>query len=167
MASYSWSITDKSLLQQVKSAKNGKMFKSPLFNAFNHRWYLKLAPNYEVAKQGTVQFWLYMVDMPLKVQYLRLDRTQSFIEGDYCDEGFVNTIKQDQLAASSWPNDAVKPGDLQKHDRLTFKVEFDILAAYDQDDKDILNLFQSDEMKNDDEGLRKENESLKVESLCA
>ena len=165
MASYTWNITDKALLQQVKTAKNGKEFESPLFNAFNHRWYLRLAPNGTSSKkQGNVLLWLHIASLSPKVQSLRVRRTQSFVEGDFSDD-HTETLKQDDMYVASWSIGAVKTADLQKHNQLTFKVEFDILGANDQDDKSIMRQFQASEMKIDDEGLRKEKESLKVESL--
>eukprot|EP01083_Nonionella_stella_P296174 1006234_1 len=43
--SYTWNIADSTLITQIKTAKQGQKFRSPVFSMFHFRWYLELWPN--------------------------------------------------------------------------------------------------------------------------
>eukprot|EP01083_Nonionella_stella_P123770 373142_1 len=83
MSTYTWKITDPSLVQSMKNAKIGAEWKSPRFSIGGFSWYLELCPNgYSNDDKGHVQLFLGLAFLPPKVKSLRIGKEFRLIETD-------------------------------------------------------------------------------------
>eukprot|EP01083_Nonionella_stella_P128898 390699_1 len=87
MSTYTWKITDPSLVRQMKNAKNLSSWKSPPFSAGGFRWYLVVYPN------GCVEKWQGYVDLCLKIACLppKVKSIQVGYELRVIETGTLNT----------------------------------------------------------------------------
>jgi len=145
MASFSWSITDESTIRQIKSAKVARSFQSQTFTAFGHQWFLKLYPSGSGKEIPGTQLFLYVAALSPKVKSLRIRRKLCFkdVSREYIYRN--NTLTHDRMYANSWimfSGCYIKLSDIQKLDRLTLTVDFDLIGALDQDNNSILGQFK-------------------------
>eukprot|EP01084_Bolivina_argentea_P069397 126276_1 len=78
---YQWQITDPSMVQQMKNAKNTKRWCSPIFSASGFRWKLDVCPNGNlVDNKGCVNFFLRLVFLPPKVKSIVVAFTYGLLE---------------------------------------------------------------------------------------
>eukprot|EP01083_Nonionella_stella_P179696 638793_1 len=148
--SYTWNIVDPTLITQIKAAKQGQRFKSPIFSMFNFRWFLELYPNGSSTNRiGKTQMFLELVALSDKVKSLRINRKYTFAELDVLLDS-SRTLSHKQMGCASWPVGTVKTQDLQKCTQFTFKVDVELYVVFDKDDNDITNRYlQHEEIKTD------------------
>eukprot|EP01083_Nonionella_stella_P123908 373707_1 len=148
--SYTWNITDPTLITQIKTAKPGTSFKSPVFSLLNLRWLLEVCPNGQNAKSsGTASIFLTLLALSDKVKSIRINRKYTLAELDVLHDS-NKTLTHEHMACASWPKVTVKTQDLQKCTQFTFKVDVDLYAVFDKDDNDITNRYlQTEEIKTD------------------
>eukprot|EP01083_Nonionella_stella_P282587 961555_1 len=149
--SYTWTITNGMLMEQIKSANNGQAFKSPVFTMFNFRWYLQVFPNGQSSISiGKSKLYLYLTALPPKIKSIRIIRRYSFAELNVCAIDQGSTITHEKMYAIGWRSGIVTLQDLQKCRKFTFKVDVELLAVFDKDDSDITNRYlQHEEIKTD------------------
>eukprot|EP01083_Nonionella_stella_P123869 373542_1 len=134
--SYTWNITDQTVITQIQTAKPGQQFKSPVFCMFNFRWYLELFPNGSSDKSvGKTQIYLTLVALSKKVESIRINRKYTLVELGAVSEA-VHTLTHEKIYALSWPANTVSAPELQKCRQFTLKVDVDLHAVFDQDDND-------------------------------
>eukprot|EP01083_Nonionella_stella_P216355 777822_1 len=148
--SYTWNIADPTLITQIKAAKQGQRFKSPLFSMFNFRWFLELYPNGSSADLvGKTDIFLTLVTLSPKVKSIMIERKYTLTELDKRGE-FTETLTHDDMYSASWVEGTLKTQDLQKCTQFTFKVDVELHAVFDKDDNDITNRYlQHEEIKTD------------------
>eukprot|EP01083_Nonionella_stella_P282586 961554_1 len=137
--SYTWNIVDPTLITEIKTAKPGQKFRSPIFSIFNFRWFLELFPNGQSANSlGITKIFLRLVALSAKLKSLRINRKYTFTELDVLHDT-SRTLSHTQMGCASWPAGIVKTKDLQKCTQFTFKVDVELHAVFDKDDNDITN----------------------------
>eukprot|EP01083_Nonionella_stella_P216356 777827_1 len=142
--SYTWNIADPT---QIKTAKQGQRFKSPLFSMFNFRWFLELYPNGSSADLvGKTDIFLTLVTLSPKVKSITIERKYTLTELDKRGE-FTETLTHDDMYSASWVEGTLKTQDLQKCTQFTFKVDVELHAVFDKDDNDITNEYLQNAME--------------------
>eukprot|EP01083_Nonionella_stella_P216357 777828_1 len=136
--SYTWNIADPTLITQIKAAKQGQRFKSPLFSMFNFRWFLELYPNGSSADLvGKTDIFLTLVTLSPKVKSITINRKYTLVELDASCNAYTETLTHDDMYSASWVEGTLKTQDLQKCTQFTFKVDVELHAVFDKDDNDI------------------------------
>eukprot|EP01083_Nonionella_stella_P282585 961552_1 len=148
--SYTWNITDQTLVTRIKTAKPGQKFKSPVFTMFNFRWFLVLWPNGQTKKStGKTQIYLTLVTFSGNVKSMRVARKYTFVELDVVREA-INTVTHKHMYTTVWPAGSVNFQDIQNCSQFTLKVDVELFAVLDKDDNDITNRYlQNEEVKTD------------------
>jgi len=156
MASITWSIRDESTVQQIKSANVGRCFQSQTITAFGHQWYLELYPNGSGQDRlGETELFLEVAVLSPKVKDLKL-RYKLCLRANSKEQTLPTTLKRllnsvlhtectlthEKMVTQTWLDGSVKLSDIQKLDRLTFTVDFDLIGARDQNDQSILGKFK-------------------------
>eukprot|EP01084_Bolivina_argentea_P199507 341383_1 len=127
MQSFQTSITDPETLHNIKFV-NGLCFSSRIFCMHGLKWFLKI-----LNKDGTIQFYIYLISLPSKVKSITIFRKQSFQEGQI---HYENQYKFDAKSMSwGWSDSQAKQSatNIQKYSKLTFKLESELLGVEDID----------------------------------
>eukprot|EP01083_Nonionella_stella_P128901 390703_1 len=86
MSTYTWKVTDPSLVQQMKNAKNKAKWKSPTFSAGGFRVYLNVYPSGSIKSLvGYVNVYLNLACLPPKVKSIQIGYELRLIEADTVD----------------------------------------------------------------------------------
>eukprot|EP01084_Bolivina_argentea_P026952 50102_1 len=113
MQSYTWKITDATLLKQMKSAANGNGFNNPTFTLFNLRWYLDFYPNGEAeSSKGCCNLFLKLVMLPKKVSEIVLRRKLTNQESGRFSE--IQTSFKEGDTSTGWCDSKLKTNKIQK-----------------------------------------------------
>eukprot|EP01084_Bolivina_argentea_P262456 443837_1 len=113
MESYTWKITDKTLIRQIKTAKEGQAFYSPDFRLFNLTFELKLYPNGQNSKErGNVLIFLYICGLSPKVDSINMKRRYTFVEVNATHD-YNSKITKQNMCSYSWPFEHVKTSNIQ------------------------------------------------------
>eukprot|EP01083_Nonionella_stella_P282589 961557_1 len=149
--SYTWNIVDPTLITEIKTAKPGQKFRSPIFSIFNFRWFLELFPNGQSANSlGITKIFLTLVALSPNVKSITINRKYTLVELDASCNAYTYTVTHDNMYSASWPVGSVMFQDLQKCKKFTFTVDVDLYAIFDKDDSDITNRYlQHEEIKTD------------------
>eukprot|EP01083_Nonionella_stella_P123907 373706_1 len=141
---YTWNITDPTVIQQIKTAKPGQLFKSPVFTMFNFRWILELYPNGHASEYiGEAQVFLELIGLSEKIKSVGIGRQYTLEELDACYH--TNRVfTHENMSGGTWSTGTVTTQDLQKCIQFTFKVNADLHAVFDKDDNDITSSFSND-----------------------
>eukprot|EP01084_Bolivina_argentea_P036042 66708_1 len=146
MQSYTWKITDATLLKQMKCAANGKCFNSPTFTLCNLRCYFDFYPNGgRKSAEGSCDLYVILVMLPTNASKIVLRRKLTNQESGRFSLT-KTTLTQDD-ASTGWPSGRLKTNEIQKFNTLTFTVDLEMLGVSDQDGNDITNQYLS---KNDE-----------------
>eukprot|EP01083_Nonionella_stella_P029019 79979_1 len=106
-SSYTWRITDETLITQMKNAKRNQSFLSPSFRLFNLTFQLEFFPNGQTKTKGNVELFLMICGLSPKVHSINMWRKSSFVEVDV--EDARNTeITREQMYCPSWLTGHVK-----------------------------------------------------------
>eukprot|EP01083_Nonionella_stella_P272332 923405_1 len=122
MSTYTWKMTDPSLIRSMKHAKNGSQCKSPIFSIGGFRWYLDVFPNgHNKDHNGYVQLYLNLAFLPPKVKSICIGRECRLIETDTIDNR-NNTYEKDGMGWG-WPFKRLETEKLQNLTTFTFSAE--------------------------------------------
>ena len=140
MESYTWKISDPSLVKHLRAAEDCQEFFSPTFSMFNMRWQLKLIPTVIDEQVTKTQIFLHLRALPPKVHLLQIGRTYTMWQGD-AKHSYDSEITRDKMYTLSWTkNDAISARQaIVKYSEYTFKVEVELLGAYDKEQNLITN----------------------------
>eukprot|EP01083_Nonionella_stella_P256464 878992_1 len=140
MSTYTWKITDPSLVRQMKNAKNLSSWKSPPFSAGGFRWYLYVNPNgNRESLVGYVNVYLNLACLPPKVKSLQVGYELHLIEADtVCN---VNQPFNKENMLWGWPAKQLQTNKIQNLTTLTFSAKIDIHGVFDHEANDITNLY--------------------------
>eukprot|EP01083_Nonionella_stella_P167052 560457_1 len=140
MSTYTWKITDPSLVRSMKNAKNGAKWKSPVFSIGGFRWYLKVYPNgNESASNGYVSLYLHLAFLPPKAKSLSIGQESRLIETDTMYSVGGATYDKDHM---SWGSPkTLKTENIQNLTTLTFSVKVDVYGVIDHEDNDVTNQY--------------------------
>eukprot|EP01084_Bolivina_argentea_P033698 62318_1 len=120
MESYTWKITDKALIHQMKTAEEGELFYSPQFKSFNFTFELELYPNGYTDREGNVEIFLNICGLPPQVESIEIKRKYTFVEVDATDVIRNFTFRNEQMYYNSWSIGHVKTANIQKLNQMTF-----------------------------------------------
>eukprot|EP01083_Nonionella_stella_P128899 390701_1 len=130
MSTYTWKITDPSLVRQMKNAKNLSSWKSPPFSAGGFRWYLVVYPNGCVEKwQGYVDLCLKIACLPPKVKSIQVGSELCLIDTDTI-HNFNKTFDKDKMNWG-WYAKQLQTNTIQNLTTLTFSAKVDLYGAFD------------------------------------
>eukprot|EP01083_Nonionella_stella_P167053 560459_1 len=140
MSTYTWKITDPSLMRSMKNAKNEVKWKSPVFSIGGFRWYLKVYPNGDrVVDNGYVSLYLHLAFLPPKAKSLSIGQESRLIETDTMYSVGGATYDKDHM---SWGSPkTLKTENIQNLTTLTFSVKIDICGVIDHEDDDVTNQY--------------------------
>eukprot|EP01083_Nonionella_stella_P067871 179804_1 len=157
MSTYTWKITDPSLVRSMKNAKNRFSWKSPRFSINGFSWYLKVYPNgHRDDDKGHVQLFLGLAFLPPKVKSLRIGKEFRLIETDTIYNR-DSTYHKDNMSVG-WPFKTLKAGEIQNVTTLTFSAEIDAYCVIDLEDNDVTNQYIN---TNDEESKHSALQSVK------
>eukprot|EP01083_Nonionella_stella_P268579 908026_1 len=140
MSTYTWKITDPSLVKQMKNAKNTSNWISPTFSAGGFRWYLEVNPNgTRESSLGYVKVYLYLACLPPKVKSIQIGYELCLIETDTVHNG-SKTFDKDNMNWG-WFAKKLQTKKIQNLTTLTFSTKVDIYGVFDHEDNDITNLY--------------------------
>eukprot|EP01084_Bolivina_argentea_P004854 9185_1 len=143
MESYTWKVTDKTLIRQIKSTKQGECFSSQPFRLFNLSFQLEVYPNGVTTggeHAGNVKLFLHIRGLSPNVHSINLNRRCKFVEAATVVDSDCN-ITQEHMYCTSWRLGSVKTADIQKLNQMTFKVDVMLFTVFDKDGEDITNKY--------------------------
>eukprot|EP01083_Nonionella_stella_P100143 282090_1 len=98
MSTYTWKITDPSLVRQIKNAKNMAQWTSPTFAGGGFRWYLDFRPNgYDNKSMGYAVIFLRLASLPPKVKSVEVRKELHLIETNTV-HNTSNTFDKDNMS---------------------------------------------------------------------
>merc|ERR1719295_1437855 len=103
-STYTWNISDPSLIQKLKSAKPGVDFYSPVFSQYNLRWQLEIWPNGssdDDDHRGAFEVYVNLVSLPPSIKQVEIRR---IIQLTGTDIRHSNTYKisKEKMYALTW-----------------------------------------------------------------
>eukprot|EP01083_Nonionella_stella_P176760 619336_1 len=135
MTTYTWKITDPSLVQQMKNAKNESKWSSPTFAAGGFKWYLDVYPNgLDKSVKGYVDLFLYLAFVPPKVKSIPARYELRLIE---TDTFYKNRKSFDKSEMNSGWTRKLLHNQIQNLSTLTFSAKVDVLGVIDHEDNVI------------------------------
>eukprot|EP01083_Nonionella_stella_P147601 466041_1 len=139
MTTYTWKITDPSLVQQMKNSKNESKWSSPTFAAGGFKWYLDVYPNgLDKSVKGYVDLFLYLAFVPPKVKSIPARYELRLIE---TDTFYKNRKSFDKSEMNSGWTRKLLHNQIQNLSTLTFSAKVDVLGVIDHEDNDITSLY--------------------------
>eukprot|EP01083_Nonionella_stella_P016792 46878_1 len=140
MSTYTWKITDPSLVRSMKNAKTGSIWKSPIFSIGGFKWNLVVHPNGNDNKSnGYLKLFLGLAFLPAKVKSVAIGKELRLIETDTMRSA-NSTYEKDHLTLG-WKTTTLKTEKLQNLTTLSFSTKIDIHCVIDNEDNDITNQF--------------------------
>eukprot|EP01083_Nonionella_stella_P027016 74292_1 len=140
MSTYTWEITDPSLVQQMKNAKNKAQWTSSTFSGGGFRWYLDFRPNGHTNKyMGYAIIFLCLASLPPKVKSIQIRKEFRLIETDAGHS--ANSTYAKGTMSLGWQATQLQTKEIQNLTTLTFSTKVDIYGVFDHEDNDITNLY--------------------------
>eukprot|EP01083_Nonionella_stella_P032350 88543_1 len=140
MSTYTWKITDPSLVRSMKHAKNGSQWKSPIFSIGGFRWYLDVFPNgHNKDHNGYVQLYLNLAFLPPKVKSICIGRECRLIETDTIDNR-DSTYEKGGMGWG-WGLTRLQTENIKNLTTLTFSAKIDVYGVIDLEDNDVTNQY--------------------------
>eukprot|EP01083_Nonionella_stella_P281696 958618_1 len=140
MSTYTWEITDPSLVRQIKNAKNKAQWSSPMFSGGGFRWYLDFSPNGDNNKRiGYAIIFMRLAFLPPKVKSIQIAKELRLIETNTVSNQSI-TYEKDTMGWG-WNEDQLQTKEIQNLTTLTFSVKIDVGGVYDHEDNDITNQY--------------------------
>eukprot|EP01083_Nonionella_stella_P288471 981610_1 len=140
MSTYTWKITDPSLVRQIKNAKNNAKWSSPTFAGGGFRWYLDFRPNGHTNKyMGYAIIFLCLASLPPKVKSIQIRKEFRLIETDAGHS--ANSTYAKGTMSLGWQATQLQTKEIQNLTAFTFSVKIDICGVYDHEDNDITNQY--------------------------
>eukprot|EP01084_Bolivina_argentea_P076654 138945_1 len=100
-SSYTWRITDETLITQMKNAKPNQPFLSPSFRLFNLTFQLEFLPNGQTKTKGNAHLFLNLCGLSPKVHSINMWRKYKFVEVDKEKVGNCE-ITRERMYCPSW-----------------------------------------------------------------
>eukprot|EP01084_Bolivina_argentea_P234272 394400_1 len=142
---YEWIISCTTILSSIQNAYPDQWFSSPIFEFGKFKMTLTFSPN----NHGTEDSVLYIriTSFPDNINKLRLKAYFCIIETNtkYIDDN-LSLFPGGELIG--WPNGLLHKTQLQKLDRLSFKIEFTIYEIFDKNDRIISNYIEKLSIEN-------------------
>jgi len=164
-ASYSWKITDHSLVKQIKEARAGQSFYSPTFLLFNLGWKMEIIPNNLKNGQSKTSMYLCLKALPPNVKLIQLERTYSIGE----DLVYTNDsrLSHNSMWCKSWTNNEgiYARSIIENNNEFTFKIDIELYAVYDQNDNDITHKYLYLQNAPNEKMKMNDSSSIKLDSL--
>eukprot|EP01083_Nonionella_stella_P027014 74290_1 len=140
MSTYTWEITDPSLVQQMKNAKNKAQWTSPMFSGGGFRWYLKFRPNGNTNKlMGWVIISLCLASLPPKVKSIQIRKEFRLIETDAGHS--ANSTYAKGTMSLGWQATQLQTKEIQNLTTFTFSAKINVCGVYDHENNDITNQY--------------------------
>eukprot|EP01083_Nonionella_stella_P032353 88548_1 len=162
MSTYTWKITDPSLVRSMKHAKNGSQWRSPIFAIGGFRWYLKVYPNgNQKDNNGYVELYLFLAFLPPKVKSLQIEQKLRLIETDTINST-TKTCKEGDMNCG-WPFKTLETKKLEYLTTFTFSAEIKVYGVFDHEDNDVTNEYintNNEESKHSPSQSVKQSDSL-------
>eukprot|EP01083_Nonionella_stella_P268578 908015_1 len=138
MSTYTWKITDPSLVRSMKDAKNGSKWKSPVFSIGGFRWVFSVYPNgHHNDANGYMSVVLYLAFLPPKVKSLQIEQKLRLIETDTIKSSTDTYEKGDM----GWGLTILQTEKLQNLTTFTFSAEIEVYGVFDHEDNDVTNQY--------------------------
>eukprot|EP01083_Nonionella_stella_P053964 142600_1 len=140
MSTYTWEITDPSLVQRMKNAKNMAQWTSPIFSRGGFRWYLDFRPNGHTNKfMGCAMIFVQLASLPPKVKSIQARKELCLVETNTVAAS-SNTFEKDNMAWG-WTTAQLKTKEIQNLTTLTLSAKIDLCGVYDHENNDITNQY--------------------------
>eukprot|EP01083_Nonionella_stella_P012944 36548_1 len=140
MSTYTWKITDPSLMRQIKNAKNKARWSSPIFSVGGFRWHLDFTPNGNTnTRIGDAIVFLHLAFLPAKVKSIEIAKKIRLFETDTVSN-MSHTYDKGAMGWG-WAENQIQTTKLQNLTTLTLSVKIDIFGVYDHEDNDITNQY--------------------------
>ena len=136
--SYTWIISDKSMMDAMKIASPVKSWTSDTFELSNLKWHLRIYPggaDYTHNRRGFVVLYFYLVAFPPQIQSISMIYTLRCVEADI--QYTHAPVLTKNLNFGGWNEQLLPSADLQNLDRLTLSLEISITAIIDKNGADI------------------------------
>eukprot|EP01083_Nonionella_stella_P288472 981613_1 len=145
MSTYTWKITDPSLVRQIKNAKNNAKWSSPTFAGGGFRWYLDFTPNscrntnksHKRIRYAIV--FLRLASLPPKVKSIEIAKELRLFETDTTSN--MSHTYDKKYMSFGWAVNQIPTTKLQHLTTLTFSVKIDVCGVYDHEDNDLSNQY--------------------------
>eukprot|EP01083_Nonionella_stella_P151616 484673_1 len=145
MSTYTWKITDPSVVRSMKNAKNGAKWTSPMFSIDGFRWRLEVYPNGHRNRSkknnsiGSAKLFLGLTFLPPKVKSVQIGKELRLIETD-TKRISDSTYSKDDMCWG-WKTKTLETEKLLNLTTLTFSVTIEVCGVIDNEDNDISNQY--------------------------
>eukprot|EP01083_Nonionella_stella_P288469 981604_1 len=140
MSTYTWEITDPSLVQRMKNAKNMAQWTSPIFSRGGFRWYLDFRPNGHTNKfMGCAMIFVQLASLPPKVKSIEIAKELRLFETD-TTSNMSHTYDKGTMSLG-WQATQLQTKEIQNLNTLTLSVKIEVFGVYDHEDNDITNQY--------------------------
>ena len=144
-STYSWNVSDPSVIQKMKAAKHGVRFFSPIFKLHNLRWQVEIWPNGQSDKsEGKTQTFINLVSLPPSIRQITVRRTQELLGTD-ARTTTSRDLNKDRMYCPSWHESDAKTvrGFIMKKDHFVINVDIQILTMYDEENNEVSDQYLS------------------------
>eukprot|EP01083_Nonionella_stella_P301795 1037344_1 len=140
MSTYTWKITDPSLVRQIKNAKNKAQWVSPVFSGGGFKWYLDFNPNGSTnTKIGYVVLFLRLAFLPPKVKSIKIAKQLRLFETD-TTSNMSHTYDKGTMSLG-WQATQLQTKEIQNLTTFTFSAKINVCGVYDHENNDITNQY--------------------------
>lgn len=142
--SYSWNITDKSLIQRMKNETGHRWFRGPIFSAFAFKWRIVVAPNgHKSANINTVSFMLELVSIPPKIREVKMNWKSEFVssDGNYKYEK-MSVFSSNRFLVATWDKSMMSTEEFRQFQKFEFIVYLELIHVHSTDNDDITSEYQ-------------------------
>eukprot|EP01084_Bolivina_argentea_P176520 305447_1 len=142
--SYTWSVTDPSIINKIKNAKTGESIESDLFRMHGFNWHMKFYKEHSVRNAGVV---LYLANLPPKISQISVKRWISIKEFNV---QYTNTSAfKEKTMNWGFQKNTLPTSSVKNFDRLTIQCDIQILNIYDKNANIVTDQYISiDDYKN-------------------
>eukprot|EP01084_Bolivina_argentea_P176516 305441_1 len=139
--SYTWNITDPSIVNKIKNAKRGESTNSDMFRMYGFNWYMKFYKEWQTWP-GNAMLFLYLANLPPKISQISVKRCISIKEFNF---QFSKTFRFNTTKASGagWPKNTLLTNSVKNFDRLTIQCDIQILNIYDKNGNNVTDQYKN------------------------
>eukprot|EP01084_Bolivina_argentea_P105440 188802_1 len=129
--SYTWNVTDPSIINKIKNAKTGESIESDLFKMHGFNWYLAFFKE-GLTWPGNANVVLFLTDLPPKISQMSVKRWISIKE---LNLQYTNTsLFKNKSMNWGFRKNTLLTSSVKNFDRLTIQCDIQILNIYDKND---------------------------------
>eukprot|EP01083_Nonionella_stella_P183380 662534_1 len=141
MSTYTWKITDPSLVRQMKNAKMKAHWSSPMFSGGGFRWYLDFYPNGDRNERiGYAIIFMRLTFLPPKVKSIQIAKELRLIETNTVSTASVDTYEKVHMTWG-WKPTQLQTKEIQNLTTFTFSAKINVCGVYDHEDNDLSNQY--------------------------